>query len=132
MARLAVMIVVYLGSAALGLLAAAVAVDGFRVRVFGFVTTVVIYAIVQGLVTPWLSRVAAERARYLVGLTGLAATVIALVIASWFGRALWISGLSAWAWGALVVWIVSSTAAIALPRLLVALGVEAARDPREE
>ncbi|MBM9461885.1 phage holin family protein [Aeromicrobium sp. YIM 150415] len=132
MARLAVMIGVYLGSAALGLLAAAVAVDGFRVRVFGFVTTVVIYAIVQGLVTPWLSRVAAERARYLVGLTGLGATVIALVIASWFGRALWISGLSAWAWGALVVWIVSSIAAIALPRLLVALGVEAARDPQEE
>ncbi|OUZ07243.1 hypothetical protein BHE97_17195 [Aeromicrobium sp. PE09-221] len=131
MARLAVMIGVYLGSAALGLLAAAIAVDGFRVRVLGFVTTVIIYAIVQGLVTPWLARVTVERARYLVGLTGLGATLIALVIASWFGRALWISGLSAWAWGALVVWLVSSIAAIALPRLLVALGVEAARDPQE-
>lgn len=127
-----VMIGVYLGSAALGLLAAAVAVDGFRVRVFGFVTTVVIYAIVQGLVTPWLTRVTAERARYLLGLTGLGATLIALVIASWFGRALWISGLSAWVWGALVVWIVSSIAAIALPRLLAVLGVEAARDPQDE
>ncbi|MFD1859776.1 hypothetical protein EHW97_01280 [Aeromicrobium camelliae] len=132
MARLLVMIGVFLGSAALGLLAAAGFVDGFRVRLFGFVTTVVIYAIVQSVVTAWLGRVAEARARALVGLSGIGATVIALVIASWFGGAIWISGLSAWFWGALVVWAVSSVAALALPRLLAALGVDAAREKPAE
>lgn len=125
------MIGIFLGSAALGLLAAALLVDGFRVRFFGFITTVVIYAVVQSLITPWLSRVAENRARALVGLSGLGATVVALIVASWFGRALWISGLTAWFWGALVVWLVSAAAALALPRLLAAFGVEAARDNPE-
>ncbi len=122
------MIGVFLGSAALGLLAAAGLVDDFRVRIFGFVTTVVIYAIVQSVVTAWLGQLAEIRSRALVGLSGLGATMIALVIASWFGGALWISGLSAWFWGALVVWVVSSVAALALPRLLAAIGIAAARE----
>lgn len=127
MARFAVMLGVFLGSSAIGLIAAALLVDGFRVRFIGFITTVVIFAVAQSLISAWLSRVAEDRAKILAGLSGLGATVLALIVASLFGRALWISGLTAWVLGAAVVWVVSLIATLLLPRILAAVGVESAR-----
>jgi len=132
MMRFLVTVAVFLGSSAIGLIAAAVFVDGFHVRVIGFITTVVVFAVAQSLIATWLTRVAEDRLGKVIGaLSGIGATVLALIVASLFGRALWISGLTAWVVGGAVVWIVSLVATMLLPRMLVAFGVESARDRTE-
>lgn len=127
MTRFLIRLGVFLAAAAVGIVAAALLLDGFDVQASGFIITVVLYAVVQSSVTPLFSKFAETKANAFVGGAGLVATFIALLVTSWFGRALDISGISTWLWATLIVWLASAFATILIPLALVKAGVTAAR-----
>src|SRR5690625_4842217 len=126
--RMLVRALVFLGSAALGLLAAALILDDVEVTASGFVVTAVIFAVVQSLVTP-LEKVARDKASALLGGIGVVAALVALLVASLVGDALTISGgVGTWVLAALIVWVVTALATVLLPVVLTRLGGESAGD----
>lgn len=129
--RILVRTLVFLGSAALGLLAAALILDDVEVTASGFIITAVIFAIVQSLVTPFLEKIARDKARALLGGVGVIAALVALIAAGLFGNALTITGgLLSWVLAALIVWVVTAIATMLLPAALVKAGVESAGERR--
>lgn len=132
MIRILVRAGVFLGSAAIGLLVAALILDDVRVSARGFVITVAIYAVVQSVIAPYLAKFAAAKARAFLGGVGLVATFLALVVANLFGKALDISGgVKIWILATLIVWVTSAVATLVLPFVLLKAGVESARDKRQ-
>ena len=129
MIRFLIQIVIFLGSAAVGLLVASLVVDGVSVNVVGFITAVVIYTVIQAVISPFLLKLAAKHASAFLGGTGLVATLIALIVASNFSDGLSISGgITTWILATLVVWLVTAIASLALPLILVKAGVQAVRE----
>ena len=129
--RILVRALVFLGSAALGLLVAALILDDVEVSASGFIITAVIFAVVQSLITPLLEKVARDKARALLGGVGVIAALVALLVASLVGDALTITGGPlAWVLAALIVWVVTAIATMLLPAALVRAGVESAGDKR--
>lgn len=127
MIRLAISAVLFLASAAIGLLAADRVVDGVDVGATGFVVTVIVYAVVQSVMTPFVTKVAATRAPVLLGGTSLVSTLIALVVATLIGDALDVSGgVGTWIAATVIVWVVTAIASLLLPWALVKAGVEQA------
>ncbi len=128
MIRFLIQTAVFLASAAIGLLAASMLVDGVKVELFGFISAVVIYAVIQAVISPFLMKVAAKNASAFLGGTGLVASFIALLVASKVSNGLTISGgVGTWIATTLIVWLITAIATITLPFVLVKSGVEAAR-----
>jgi hypothetical protein len=130
MIRFLIRAAVFLASAAVGLLAADALLDDVSVSASGFAMVVVIYAVVQSVIAPFLTMTAAKNASAFLGGTGLVASFLGLLAASWFGDALTISGATTWILATLVVWLVTALASLLLPLLLVKAGVERARARR--
>jgi hypothetical protein len=131
MIRLLIRAGIFLASAAVGLLAAAVILDDFTVTASGFVITVVVYALVQSVISPFVFKVAAANANALLGGVGIVSTLIALLVASLISDALTVSGgLGTWVLAALIVWVFTAAATILLPVAMVRAGVESARQRR--
>lgn len=131
MIRLAVRTLIFLGSAAVGLLAASLLLDGVEVSASGFFVAVVIYAVIQSVISPFLTKLAATSATALLGGTGLLASLIALIVASWVGDSLTITGgIATWIAATVIVWVVTAVATLLLPLILVKSGVESARARR--
>lgn len=123
--RIVLRVVVFLGSAALGLLAAALLVDGVEAQVDGFIITAVVYAVVQSIISPFLAKFAAANARALLGGIGIVAAFVALVAASLIGDALTISGgLGTWIIASLTVWLCTALATLLLPVALLKAGTQ--------
>ena len=106
---------IFLASAALGLWIASMIVDGFTVTASGFVVVVVVFAVLQSILTPWFLVMSRKYANALTGGVGLISTVVALFVATLVGDALTISGTTAWVLGSLTVWIVTMLATLILP-----------------
>lgn len=119
---------IFLGAAAIGLLVAAALIDGVEVTPSGFVLVVVIYAVAQSVLSPFVVKLAAAHARTFLGGASLVSTFLALVVASVFGDALDVTG-GPWSWvgATVVVWLVTALASVLLPVALVKAGVERAR-----
>lgn len=115
MVRLLLRTLIFLASAALGLLAAAALLDGFTVTASGFVVTVVVFAVAQSVLAPFVLRTASRYAPAFVGGIGLVSTFVALVVASLVGGGLRVAGVSTWVLGTLVVWLVTALASFLLP-----------------
>ena len=131
MIRLAVRTLIFLGSAAVGLLVAAALVEGLSVTVGGFLLTVVIYAAVQSVAAPFLVKMAHTYARALLGGIGLVSTFVALLAAKLIASSLQITGgVRTWVLATLVVWLVTALATLLLPIALVRAGVQSARERR--
>ncbi|OMC09944.1 MULTISPECIES: phage holin family protein [unclassified Mycobacterium] len=111
--------VVLLGSWAIGLAVAAWVVPGVRVSVSGFVVAVVVFSVLQAILSPWILRLPRAYASLLFGGTGLALTVVALGLASGFTHGLTIHGGASWIAATTVVWLVTTVGAITLPEALV-------------
>lgn len=127
MIRFLVRTFIFLASAAVGLLVAAVLLDEVTVGVSGFLLTVVIYAVVQSVISPFLVKFAMVNAKALLGGIGLVATLVALIIADFYGDALAIrGGLRAWILATLIVWLTTVAATFLLPLILIKLGIKAA------
>ncbi|MGO4204580.1 hypothetical protein AB4Z09_23085 [Rhodococcus sp. TAF43] len=114
MIRLLIRCAFFLGSAAVGILAAVWLLPEVSVSAAGFVTAVVIFAIAQSVLSPFITKIAAKNAPAFLGGIGLVSTFVALVIASAFGG-LSISGWRTWVLATLVVWLVTALATLVLP-----------------
>ncbi|GAA3548206.1 phage holin family protein [Nocardioides daeguensis] len=133
MIRLLVRALIYFGSAAVGIATAALVLDDVHVEPTGFVAVVVVYAVLQTVLTPFITRVALKNATALLGGTGLVAAFLALLVAAALGDALSITGgIGSWLAATVVVWLSTALATLVLPLLLVKAGVESARGTHQE
>lgn len=128
MIRMAVRALVFIVSAAVGLLVAAAVVDGVSVSAAGLLVAVVVFAVLQSVLAPFLAKVAARNAPALLGGIGLVSTFVALLVASGLTDALTISGgATTWLAATVVVWLATALATLALPVLLAWVGLESRR-----
>ena len=119
MTRLLLRVAVFLGSAAIGLVVAALLVKHMHVPVWGFIGTVVIFAVSQAILSPLIGKLATRYASAFVGGIGLVSTLIALVLASVLTHGLSISGIATWVGATVVVWLVTALATVVLGKLVV-------------
>ncbi|AIU09528.1 phage holin family protein [Mycolicibacterium smegmatis] len=118
MIRFLLRMAIFLGSSAIGLLVAAWSVPGVSVRIWGFLTAVVIFTVAQSLLSPVFSKMASRYASALLGGIGLISTLAALILASVLTSGLSIRGIGSWIVATVVVWVATAVATIVLPKLL--------------
>lgn len=112
----------YLVSAGLGLVVADLLLDGFRIqwdRWWGFALCIVVFALLQSLLSPLASRIADRYAPVLMGGIGIVSTLVALLIVVLLPLGgLRIVDATGWLLGAVIVWLVTALASVLLPALL--------------
>lgn len=122
---------IFLVSAAIGLLVAAGVVDGVDVTTSGFLVAVVLFAVIQSVLSPFIAKVAARNAAALLGGVGLLSTFVALWLTTLIGDSLTIDGgVTTWLTATVIVWLATALATLLLPLVLVRAGLEAARERR--
>lgn len=115
MIRFLIRVLIFLASAALGLWVASLLLDDFEITVTGFVTAVVLFAIAQSILSPFILKMSMRYATAFTGGVGLVSTFVALWIATLIGDGLSITGVSTWVIGTLIVWLVTAIATLLLP-----------------
>lgn len=109
-------VAIFLGSAALGLWVASLVVDDMQVSASGFVTAVVVFTVVQAILTPFIAMMARKYASAFLGGIGLVSTFVALLVAQEFTDGLQITGGAAtWIATVVIVWLVTALATWLLP-----------------
>lgn len=127
MIRILLRTVIFVGSAALGLLAAWLILPDFTVTLSGFLVSVVIFALAQSILSPFIAKMTARNAPAFLGGIGLVSTFVALLIASIFTGGLVISGIQTWVMATLIVWLVTALATLFLPMILIKDKIERKR-----
>jgi hypothetical protein len=107
-----------LASWAIGLLVVAWIVPGVSVSVPSFIVAVVVFTVAQGILSLATLKLPHQYASLLLGGTGLALTIVALILASVLTHGLTIDGTASWLATTVVVWLVTTIGAITLPELL--------------
>lgn len=115
MIRFLIRLAIFLGSAALGILAASLVLDDVSVRPLGFVVVVVVFTIVQSVLAPFIAKMASRYASAFLGGVGLVSTALALWIATLVSDGLTITGGVTWVLATLIVWLVTALATLVLP-----------------
>lgn len=114
---------IFLASAALGLIVADWILPGFHIHWgdwWGFVLAIVIFAVLQSVLAPWLARIAQRNAPALLGGIGIVSTFVALLIVVVLPHAgIGISDALTWILGPVLVWIVTALATWLLPALFI-------------
>ena len=113
---------VLLASWAIGLLVAAWIVPRVSLSVPGFIVAVLAFAVTQAILSLSILKSPYRYASLLLGGTGLALTIVALILASVLTHGLTIDGMASWLATTVVVWLVTTIGAIALPELLIGAG----------
>jgi hypothetical protein len=115
MRQILVRAVVLLGWWAIGLLVAAWIVPGVSLSVSGFIVAVVLFSVAQAILSLFILKLPHGYASLLLGGTGLALTLVALILAAELTHGLTINGIASWAATTVVVWLVTTIGAISLP-----------------
>ncbi len=114
---------IFVVSAALGLIAADLILPGFHIDWsdwWGFVLAVVIFAVIQSVLAPWVFKMTRRHAPALLGGIGIISTFVAIVIVVLIPQAgLTISDPVAWFLAPVIVWIVTALATWLLPPLFI-------------
>jgi hypothetical protein len=110
---------VLLVSWAIGLLVAAWVVPGVSLSASGFIVAVVLFCAAQATLSLLIVKLPRAYASLLLGGTGLALTLVALILASTLTHGLTIHGFASWVATTIVVWLVTTVGAISLPEVLV-------------
>ncbi|QIG38209.1 hypothetical protein G5T42_00880 [Microbacterium sp. 4R-513] len=112
---------IFLVSAFVGLVAADLILPRFYLHWddwWGILLAVVIFAVLQSILAPWLLKVTRRHAEALIGGIGLISTFVALLIAVLIPAAgIGVDGPVAWIIGTLIVWLVTALASWLLPPL---------------
>src|SRR4030095_15647864 len=103
---------------ATGLLVAAWIVPGVSSSVPGFIVAVVVFAVTQAILSLSISKLPHRYASLLLGGTGLALTIIALILASVLTHGLTIDGMESWLATTVVVWVGTKRGEITRPALV--------------
>jgi len=122
---------IWLVSAFLGLVVADLLLQGFSLHWdnwWGVVLAVVIFAILQSVLAPWILKIAHRFAPAFLGGIGLFSTFVALLIAVLVPAAgIGIDGQVAWIIGTLIVWLITALATWLLPAVFLKNRVQGAR-----
>lgn len=109
----------YVVSAGLGLIVADALLAGFQIqwdKWWGFVICILIFAILQSVLAPWVSKLADRYAPVLMGGIGIFSTLIALVIVVLLPiGGLRIVDLTGWLLGSVIVWLITALGSVLLP-----------------
>jgi len=113
---------IFLASAAVGLIVADLVLPGFVIdwgSPLGFILAIVIFAVLQSVLAPWLARVAQRNAPALLGGIGIVSTFVALVVVVLIPRAGLTIGAPWWTWiiAPVIGWLVTALAPLFLPML---------------
>jgi hypothetical protein len=108
-----------LASWATGLLLATWIVPGVSSSIPGFIVAIVVFAVTQAILSLSILKLPHRYASLLLGATGLALTIVALILASTLTAGLTIEGMESWLATIVVVWLVTTIGAITLPELLI-------------
>ena len=108
MVRFLIRLAVFVGSAALGLLLAALLIPGFHVHPAGFIVAILVFAIAQAVIEWLIERVFHRSAPTVAGIAGLASTFLALWIATLLSDGLSFDGVGAWILATVVVWLTTA------------------------
>ena len=127
MIRFLLRVAIFLGSSALGLLAAAWLVPGVTIRPLGFIAAVVIFTVAQAILSPFFLKMASRYASAFLGGIGLVSTFAALVLASLFASGISIRGIGSWIGATIVVWLITAIATVVLPMLFLKNRVASAK-----
>lgn len=124
---------IYVGTAALGLLVTSWILPDFNLMLSGFLVAVVVFAVTNSILTPFIFRMTSRYAPMALGGIGLLATLAALFVAQLFPGGLHISGVTTWILAALVVWVITTLGAWLLPLLFLKkrLATRAARSKQK-
>ena len=114
MIRFLLRTLIFLGSAALGLWVTSLILDDFVIHSGGFIVAVVVFAVLQSILSPFFFKTTTKNASALTGAVGLISTFVALVVANLVSDGLEISGTSTW----FLVWIVTMLGTLLLPLVL--------------
>ena len=115
MIRFLIRAAIFVLSAALGLWVASLLLEGFVLSWEGFLIAVIVFAVAQSVLAPFVFKVARRYSPALLGGIGLISTFVALLIATLFTGGLAISGFVAWSIGTLIVWLVTALGGWLLP-----------------
>lgn len=132
MIRFLIRALIFVLSSAVGLIVASLILPGRFVLHWGdwwgIVLAVVIFAVLQSILAPWIFKLAKRNAPALLGGIGLVSTFVALLIAVIVPAAgIGIDGPVAWIIGTLIVWLVTALATWILPGLFLKKKVDQAR-----
>lgn len=130
MIRFLLRTLIFLASAALGLIAANVLLDDFSVTTSGFVVTVVVFAVIQSVLAPFIAKMVSRYAPAFLGGIGLLASYVALLVASLVGSSLTIVGASTWVLATIIVWLVTALATFLLPFVLLRKATDGSKPAR--
>jgi hypothetical protein len=123
---------IFLVSAALGLIAADLILEGFHIDWsdwWGFVLAVVIFAVIQSVLAPWVFKLTHRHAPALLGGIGIISTFVAILIVVLIPDAgIGISQPIAWILAPVIVWLVTALATWLLPPLFIKKRVEERRE----
>lgn len=124
----------YVVSAGLGLIVADLVLDGFQIqwdRWWGFVVCILIFAILQSVLSPWVSRIADRYAPVLMGGIGIFSTLIALIVVVLLPiGGLRIVDLAGWLLGSVIVWLITALGSVLLPLVFLRKKVDKVRSRR--
>ncbi|WP_372969724.1 hypothetical protein [Microbacterium sp.] len=124
----------YVVSAGLGLIVADLVLDGFQIqwdRWWGFVVCILIFAVLQSVLSPWVSRIADRYAPVLMGGIGIFSTLIALIVVVLLPiGGLRIVDLAGWLLGSVIVWLITALGSVLLPLIFLRKKVDKVRSRR--
>lgn len=110
---------IFVLSAALGLIVADWILPGFHIDWsdwWGFVLAVVIFAVIQSVLAPWVFKLTRRHAAPLLGGIGIISTFVAILIVVIIpGAGIGISNALAWVLAPVIVWIITALATWLLP-----------------
>ncbi len=113
---------IFLASAAVGLLVADLLLPGLAIdwrNPVGFILAIVIFAVLQSVLAPWLARIAQRNAPAFLGGIGIVSTFAALLVTALIPGAGLSIGSPWWTWvvAPMIVWVVTALATWLLPAL---------------
>jgi uncharacterized membrane protein YvlD (DUF360 family) len=113
---------------AVGLLVAAIVLDGMEIDLVSFIIAVVIFTVVLALLTPFIAAQLRRAGSAALGGVALIATLVALILTDLVSDGFSIDGLATWIAAAVIVWAASLIATFLLPYLGLKKYLETPRD----
>lgn len=116
---------IFLMSAALGLIVADLVLPGFLIDWrdwWGFVLAIVIFAVLQSVLTPWIATMARRNAPALLGGIGIISTLVALFVVVLLpigGLRIGEPVLLTWILAPVIVWVITALATLLLPMIFI-------------
>lgn len=118
MVRMLISALFYILANAVGLLVAALLLDGLKLNFAGFIFATLLLSVVEAIAAPIITRISDKNVPALKGGVALVTTFVGLGITNAFISAMSIEGLDTWLAATLLVWLGALIANIALPMFL--------------